>query len=372
MKKSVKKTILFIVKIPPPINGFTETNKTVVESSLLKSKFNCIYLRKSYYHENRIIGKFIKPIKLMFYLCRLLFILITQKIDLVYFTISPVNQFYRDLCFVIILKLFKKKLVYHLHGKGIYWNSKKNIWNKWLYKYAFKNTFNICLAEKLVDDISHLTNQKIYVLNNGVKVTSSIKKKLAFEKNSFTLLFLSNFIVEKGIIDVIDATKRLIDKGYSVNLVLAGKSGNISIEQIHKYLDENNMSNHVKVIDGVYGQEKEFVLQNSDIFVFPTYYPNEAFPLVLLEAMSYSMPIVATDEGGITEILLNDINGLLVKKNNSIDLAAKLESLILSPESVIKFGKNSKQLFNNKFAINIFEHNLFLILLNIIKSENNE
>ena len=67
---------------------------------------------------------------------------------------------------------------------------------------------------------------------------------------------------------------------------------------------------------------------SSDIFVFPTYYYNECFPLVLLEAMQMHLPCISTTEGGISSIIRHGENGYLVERNNPTALANSIEKLL--------------------------------------------
>ena len=66
-----------------------------------------------------------------------------------------------------------------------------------------------------------------------------------------------------------------------------------------------------------YEKEKEETFAKADIFAFPTYYNNECFPLVLLEAMQHSLPVVSTFEGGIPDIVDEGEAGFLVAQKNA-------------------------------------------------------
>jgi glycosyltransferase involved in cell wall biosynthesis len=77
-------------------------------------------------------------------------------------------------------------------------------------------------------------------------------------------------------------------------------------------------------------------MAQSDIFVHPARYP-DACPTSLIEATALGLPIIASNLGGIPEIVVNGKGGLLFKSNSSKDLAAKLGSLIQDESLRTKF-----------------------------------
>ena len=104
-----------------------------------------------------------------------------------------------------------------------------------------------------------------------------------------------------------------------------------------------------------YGSEKDVFWKDADIFVFPTYYHNECFPLVILEAMEQGLPVISTNEGGIPDIIDNGNSGYTVEKNNPMALASAIELLIKDPELCISMGKAGRKLFEEKFTEEVFE-----------------
>lgn len=102
-----------------------------------------------------------------------------------------------------------------------------------------------------------------------------------------------------------------------------------------------------------YNEEKEAFFENADIFIFPTL--NEAFGLVLLEAMEHALPCIATDEGGISDIVDDGETGFIVSKRNTEALADKIEYLIIHPEERKRMGKLGYKKFNDKFTVRKFE-----------------
>ncbi|MDP3914551.1 MAG: glycosyltransferase family 4 protein, partial [Bacteroidota bacterium] len=113
------------------------------------------------------------------------------------------------------------------------------------------------------------------------------------------------------------------------------------------------------------GSEKEFAFKNADIFAFPTY--EDCFPLVLLEAMSFSKPAVTTFEGGIQDIVEDGITGFLVTQKNAEALSDKLEILIKNTELRRQMGKSGRRKYKEEFTLNIFENEMADILQQVIK-----
>ena len=95
--------------------------------------------------------------------------------------------------------------------------------------------------------------------------------------------------------------------------------------------------------------------KDADIFVFPTYYHNECFPLVILEAMEQGLPVIATNEGGIPDIIDNGNSGYTVEKNNPSSLASAIERLLKEPELRNSMGVAGRRRFEEKFTEEVFE-----------------
>jgi glycosyltransferase involved in cell wall biosynthesis len=112
------------------------------------------------------------------------------------------------------------------------------------------------------------------------------------------------------------------------------------------------------------------VFKESDIFTLPTYYQSECFPLVNLEAMQHSLPIISTSEGGVPDIVIDGVNGFLVPQQNSEALADKLEILIKDPELRIKMGLAGKKIYKEKFTLEIFEKRIVEILQDCLNQIN--
>ncbi len=110
-----------------------------------------------------------------------------------------------------------------------------------------------------------------------------------------------------------------------------------------------------------YGEEKSRLFLQADIFCFPTYYPPEAFPLVLLEAMQFGKPVVSTYEGAIPEIVDEGVTGFLVPPKDFHALSEKLEILIADSELRERMGKAGRMKFFEKYTVDIFERNLLKV-----------
>lgn len=102
-----------------------------------------------------------------------------------------------------------------------------------------------------------------------------------------------------------------------------------------------------------YDSEKDVFWRDADMFVFPTL--NETFGLVAVEAMEYEIPVVASAEGGIQDIIDNGNSGYTVDKNDPSSLASAIELLLKDPELRNSMGVAGRRQFEEKFTEEVFE-----------------
>ena len=160
-------------------------------------------------------------------------------------------------------------------------------------------------------------------------------------------MYLSNFIKEKGILQFLEAIAFVKDKGitdFKVNLVGA-YTDEINKKLLVEVINSNNLSEEINILGPLYNTEKHKVFKDSDIFCFPTYYKNESFPLVNLEAMQYSLPIISSFEGAIPDLVNDNYNGFLVDPFDIEALSNKLIKLITDADLRKSMSINSYKRF---------------------------
>jgi glycosyltransferase involved in cell wall biosynthesis len=138
-------------------------------------------------------------------------------------------------------------------------------------------------------------------------------------------------------------------------------------KKVKKIIDESKLNICINDQAATHGREKDLLYRNADIFIFPT--RRESFGNVILEAMSYMVPVIATDEGSIPEILDNGNAGVLFQKENPADLAEKLIDLIGSEEKRKEIGQKGYRRFLSMYTFSHFENNLAAIFNDVVDSK---
>ena len=270
----------------------------------------------------------------------------------------------------MILKIFRIKHIYHLHNKGVK-DASTNKLNNVLYHFVFKNTDVILLSEYLYPDVQqYVLKNRILICPNGIPSKILPPKNKSQKKDGIVkILFLSNLIESKGVFVLLEAMGILKHKDVLFEGLFVGGEGDISEIQFQQRVNQLNIQEQVHYLGKKYGTDKEKIFNEADIFAFPTYYSKETFGIVNLEAMQHELPIVSTPEGGIPDIVHNGINGFLVPPKDSVQLAEKLEKLILNRDLRIKMGKAGKKIYEENYTANIFEKRLLQVLLKQIQTD---
>jgi glycosyltransferase involved in cell wall biosynthesis len=360
----MKKKIYFLLQIPPPIHGSSIVGKYIYDSNIINSSFCSKFLnlglsRKLNEIGNNSLSKLFRYIALIL---KLNYNLIRFKPDLVYVAITVKGiGFLKDSLILLNLKFYNKRIIYHFHNKGIQNYQNIYVYNK-LYNYFFSGSKVILTSNHLYDDVrKYFNHQNVFICHNGIKEIDQKKKK--FTNSRITILFLSNLIKSKGIYNLIDSLEILSMQNLDFTCKIVGGVGDINLSGLLNLIKNKNLENNIFYLGSQTGITKNNLLNTADIFVHPTL--EDCFPLVLLEAMQFGLPIISTKEGGIPDIVVNNFNGFLVDKNNHIQLANKIQELILNKNLRLKYGDNSKLIYKEKFTLEVFENNLCNILKNL-------
>ncbi|WKN40445.1 glycosyltransferase family 4 protein [Tunicatimonas pelagia] len=370
----LKPKILFILHYPPPVVGAAVVGQFIKESSAINTSFEADYINLATASDLRQINKGgLAKIGTFFKIqWKVIKALFAKSYDLCYLSFTAKGLgFYKDLAIVLVLKLFRKSVIYHMHNKGVQPNS-KNKFNDFCYQLAFNSAKVILLSPHLYQDIAkYVPADRVFYCPNGIPATpqDSDLSKERQESDTGKILFLSNMTVEKGAYVLLEACKLLKEKGAIFECHFVGDWFDISESDFQRKIALYGLDTCVFAHGKKYGEEKEYFLRSANIFALPTYYHNECFPLVLLEAMKYALPIVSTSEGGIADIVVENETGFIVTQQDAAALEEKLEALINAPKLRSTLGVAGRERYERLYTLDSFEKNITRILKTAVQKD---
>lgn len=166
-------------------------------------------------------------------------------------------------------------------------------------------------------------------------VKSAICRRFGVQENAKLVLFVGRMIREKGVFDLLEAALLLKDKGYV--FILIG-SGPLDAE-IKKIIEKKGLKDIILFL-GWQDDVHEF-MQGCDMLALPTYY-FEGLPVVILEAMACSKPVVSTKHRGPQDIVIDGQTGYLINIRSPRELSAaiqKIGSSDIISQSMGKLGR---------------------------------
>lgn len=196
------------------------------------------------------------------------------------------------------------------------------------------------------------------IFGSGIDLTK-ISTKANRKNTTFTFILVARLVYEKGIINFLEAAKICKEKGYNFKFTLVGPLEENSSKLNKKILD--SYSNIIEWI-GPKPNAIDYMLK-SDCFVLPTF--REGFSRVLLESSAIGLPIITTNVPGTREIVTHKKEGLLVKVNDSIDLANAMIQLANDKDLADSMAKNSL-LKVKQFSLEVISKKYINLYKNIV------
>lgn len=258
--------------------------------------------------------------------------------DIVHVHFSLGTTARRKVPFVKVAKALGKKVIIHLHcGSQIH-----EIWNK-DYSYLFSVAdVSLLLSENLLHVVEEHTGKgrDYRVCYNPCP---QISKEPVLQKKK-QILFSGTLYAGKGYQDLIRAFAKIAKKYPDWNVVLAG---NGEVEKGRAISKELGIANQVEFLGWVSGEQKDKVFRESMIFCLPSY--AEGFPMAVLDAWAYGLPVITTPVGGIPDVAKDGENMLLFNPGDIDALAHQLEKMIIDENLRNRIALASLDFAENKF-----------------------
>ena len=276
----------------------------------------------------------------LFVIRKLASIMKKQKIHLVH-TDSSTETFYAG----IAARSLGIPLIWHVRVSEHEWFLDRLL--------SFLSTRLILVAEALSSRFKWLKNtQKMVVVYNGIDIeqfdafpaSSSIREEFNIGKDTVLLGFIGRIEKRKGPEYLISAMKNVDN----AKLILVGKGEEGYSKRIKSLCKELGVANHI--IYAGYRKNIPSILKEIDIIVFPTI-RGEGFSRVILEAMASAKPVIATDDAGNKEAVINGITGYIVPTKDAMALGIKINELTASKEKREQMGSSGRKRVEEMFTI---------------------
>ena len=367
MCKTNKQKILFIVPLPPPVHGSSMVCEQIRQSGLLNGAFEMDFVNLSTSRRMEEIDKrswgllLRKAGRFAASYLKTLWRLATRRYDLCYLAITCHGVgFLKDAPFVLLCKLFGRRVVIHQHNKGMARDVERPLY-RWLLPMVYRHTRVILLSWRLYPDIERVVRrEQVMICPNGIEdgaLSAGRSGSAGSEGGVPRVLFLSNLIPSKGVLTLMDALKLLTERGCPVACdFVGGETKEIDAARFDREVEARGLKGIARYHGKRYGEEKLAYLRGADLFVQPT--EDDCFPLTLLEAMQQGLPIISTNVGAIPDEVVDGVTGLVVEPRDVVALADAMERLLRDDSLRRQMGREGRQRYEALFTAKGFERQM--------------
>jgi glycosyltransferase involved in cell wall biosynthesis len=364
------KRILLVGQTPPPYGG-----QAIMIDYMLKADYRDI----KFYHVRMFFSKemdergkisFYKIIHIFSIIFQVYYIKFKYHTDILYYPPSNLPRIcvYRDAIILFFIRFLFKKTIFHFHAAGISEGFPKlNFLEKKIIYWILKNPDLAITSSKFNPADGEFFNaKKTLIIPLGIPDENKYPKSKNLDLKTLNILFMGLMNSTKGEGYVLEALRILKKKRYNIKLFLAGK---FESEEYKNYffnkVREYSLTDYIEYKGVVIGADKIDLFLESDIFCFPSFFSCESFGIVLLEAMQFQLPLIATRWRGIQSIVKENINGFLVDIKSAEQIAEAIEFFIVNRDKLVEFGKESRKIYLENYTIDNYLFQLEKAIINI-------
>lgn len=265
-------------------------------------------------------------------------------------------SFIKNSVCVGIARIFCKRVLLHPRCSLSTIYFERPGWWRWYFRQVIRLTDGVIgLSSEWRQLPKIVPESQVYILHNAIDLAPYIKLAQERPKNpridgEINVFYLGYLGQAKGSFDLIKAAQRINCENIKVSFNMVGdelRPG--ELDRLRQEITNAKQNETVRLHPSVMGAKKLDCFRNADLFVFPSY--TEGLPMAIIEAMASGLPIVATNVGGIPDLVQDGVNGILVEPGFPERLAAALLQLITNIELRQCMRKKSAQMAEERYDI---------------------
>lgn len=260
----------------------------------------------------------------------------------------------RDLAILAITRPFFQRTIFHFHAGGVgRFVAESPTPVRPLLRLAYgRADAGIRVSGHAPPDPSQLGAAREFILPNAVEDHAGSQRRSRRGEGPAEILYVGLLSEAKGIEVLLRAADALGESGRDYRLRLVGPFESPQYRQhVESFIASCDLGERVVIAGELTGADKWAAYGDADVFCFPTHHPSETFGIVLLEALSFSLPVVATRWRGTVDIVEDGRNGFLVPTRDPAALAARLEELVADPGLRVRMGAEGRQRYEEQFTL---------------------
>jgi len=256
-----------------------------------------------------------------------------------------------DLVFpMIIAKIFKKKVVILFAGSSVHTLYYDNL----VLGLKILTGINCTLCYKIVLFSERLIKEwnleryqnKILIAQNHIVDLPNFRVETPLSARPPHIGYFGRLSKEKGIINFIQSLPILLQRLPELQVIIGGNGA--QYQYLMTYINENNLTDHVKIIGWVPHEDLPKYLNGLRLVVIPSY--TEGLPNIMLEAMACGTPVLATPVGAIPDVIQDGITGFIMTDNSPECIAENITRAIQSA-NLGNVGKNGEFFVHNNYSL---------------------
>lgn len=264
-----------------------------------------------------------------------------HQIDIVHFHVAQKGSFYRK----VLLSWFVPKrcrLIFHMHASqfDVFYAKQPLIMKKFVERSLNRMDLIVALSIEWQQFYQSITKTPISIIENAVEIP---EEPIYVARDSKKVITLGRVGERKGSYDILTVAQRMP----AIDFFLFGDG---EIEKVRNIVEQKKIKN-VKVMGWISAVEKEALFSTTDLHFLPSYH--EGLPMSILETMSYGIPNMGTNIGGIPQVITKE-SGMLVSPGDVDAMVEQINEFFQSGKLRTSYSKKAREKIEKQFSLHFY------------------
>ena len=348
-------TVIVVGQTPPPHEGQAVMIAAMIEG--LRDRLSVVPIRMAFSASVTEAGAFAwhKVGHLFSLIRRTRAALRAHPGAILYYPPAPPRTMavWRDIAFLTPVRRLARTTIFHFHAAGLAGYLWDHPWVRGLARRAYAAPdAAIVQTPEAEEDGQSLHARRVAVIPNGRDVPLVPRQRPA---GRFRLLYVGIHRRTKGIFDAIETLQELRRRGVDADLHTAG-AWFVESEraEAQRRMAELGLADRIHMHGVLTGDPLWRQYADADVFLYPTFYPWESQGLVVVEAMAYGLPVVASDWRGPRDVVVDGVTGFVCPAHDVRAYADALERLARDPQLRARFGAAGRKRYEERYTMRRF------------------